>query len=184
MRIVLATPLYPPDVAFPAPYTKELAKRLSAINPSFEITVVTYSDIPEEIPGVKILAVSKHKPLITRLIGYGELLARALKNADIVYAENGSSVELPLAFVLLFNKAPLIVHLSDTFSHTRASQHLVYGIIERLALTRAKKVITDSPLSRPEILPFVPAPTTELEAYENSWKKHLEMLVQLFTYGN
>src|SRR3989344_9051256 len=39
MKIVLATALYPPDIAPPAPYVKELATRLAA---NHEVTIVTY----------------------------------------------------------------------------------------------------------------------------------------------
>ena len=181
MRIILVSPLYPPDVAFPAPYVKELAKRLSNI-PGYTVTIVTYADIPEEVAGVKILSVSKHRPLYYRVLMYTLLLARATTGADIIYSENGASVELPVSIVSFFTRARLVLHLSDTFSHARASKSAVYGTIERLVLSRAKKVITESPLEKPEILPFVPSSPTEIQAYEHSWHDHIKMLTETFDY--
>ena len=182
MRIVLVTPLYPPDVAYPAPYIKELATRLSALH--HQITVVTYADIPEEIPGIHILSVSKHQPLLYRIIAYTKLLSSATKDADIIYAENGASVELPLVLTSFNSRVPRIVHLSDIHSHTRATKNILYGLIERLALSRAKKIITDSPKEKPEILPFSPFPTEAMESYETSWTAHIKMLTDTFTHDN
>ena len=188
MRIILATPLYPPDIAFPAPYIKELAKRLAGkgtlVDSKYEVTIVTYSDIPEEIPGVRILAVSKHKPLIYRIIAYTLQLARVVGKTDLIYAENGASVELPLGIVTFFTRTPLIIHLSDAFSHTRATQQKVYGMIERFALSRARKIITDIPLEKPEVLHFDPPSTAVVTAYQSSWNKHMSELTTAFEYGN
>ena len=181
MRIILVSPLYPPDVAYPAPYVKELAARLSAIA-EYNVTIVTYADIPEEIKGVQIHTVSKHMPLSYRIFTYTLLLLRELRGADVVYSENGTSVELPIVVATFFRHVPLVMHLSDTFSHTRASKSTLYGTIEKLALSRAKKVISISPAEKPEILPFVPSPTTELASYKKSWDEHIALLTSTFAY--
>lgn len=180
MKIVLATPLYPPDVAWPAPYTKELARRLS---PAHTVSIVTYGDLPEHIDGVVITAISKRAPRLIRLIRYTRALIKAAHNADLIYAENGASVELPLVITSFLSRTPIVLHVGDERAHKRASSQLPLKSIYNAARSSAKKVLTDSPVPRPEILPFKEYPTNEMAAYEASWHKHLETLEDLFTYA-
>jgi hypothetical protein len=175
MKIVLATPLYPPDIAEPAPYVKELAKRLTG---PYAVTIVTYGRLPEPVPYAQIVAVDKRQPLAKRLVVYARALWRAAKGADIIYAQNGASVELPIALMGLFLRKPIVIHQGDVAAHQFAQKHFIYGLIERLAYARARKVVTDSPLPRPEILPLEPYPTEAFEAYEESWKKHVRILAE------
>ena len=42
MKILLATPIYPPDIGGPAIYVQRLARELSQRN--IEVTVITFSD--------------------------------------------------------------------------------------------------------------------------------------------
>jgi hypothetical protein len=181
MKVVIATPLYPPDVAEPAPYIKELAKRLENGKSGNQITIITYGHIPEKIPGVEIITVSKQRPLFIRIVSFIFVLIKAIKNADVLFAENGASVELPVAIVSLLTRKPLIMHMGDTFAHTHAQQSSAYKIIEQFALGRASKIFSDKPLPRPEIFPFDPYPTEAFSAYEEAWTKHLKLLQSLIS---
>lgn len=177
MRIILATPLYPPDVARPAPYVKELSKRLKE---KHQVTIVAYGHLPEKVPGVRIVAVSKSRPLPMRLIAYTIALWRAARGADLIYAQNGTSVELPAGLVALFAGRPLVMCLGDTSAHERATKSNYLKKIEHFALNRARAVVTNLPPQRPEILPFEPMPETQLQAYEKSWGVHVETLEKIF----
>ena len=180
MRIVLATPLYPPEIAEPAPYIKELAKRLAK---SHEVTIVAYARLPEDVPGARIIAVDKYLPLFLRLPRYFFSLLQAARSADVVYAVNGASVELPAALVSLFSSSPLIIRIGDRAAHERAQNNIVAGLIERFAFSRARDVIEDAPKVRPEIIPFEPYPAEQFAAYEQSWDAHLRTLEKLFTHA-
>lgn len=177
MHIVLATPLYPPDIAPPAPYVKELAKRLYSGN---RVTLVTYGKLPEQVAHVQIITIPKSSMLPLRLFTYTVALLKAARRADVVYAQNGASVELPAALIAFFTRRPLIIGLSDSAAHARAKQGGALGMIERFALGRATHIVKDLPLERPEILPFGPKPEAALQTYEMSWKEHLEQLTALF----
>jgi hypothetical protein len=176
MRLVLVSPLYPPDVAWPAPYVKELAKRLAK---EHIVTIVTYGHLPEQVPDVKIIAIDKRRPLILRLIAYVVALWRATRNADLVYAQNGPSVELPLAIVNFFLQRPLVMQWGDTPAHEYAQKHFSRRAIERAAFAHAK-VITDAPSAKPEILPLEPRPDAALAEWERSWNTHLQSLKKEF----
>jgi hypothetical protein len=181
MKIVVATPLYPPEIAAPAPYVKELARRLSARH---QVTIVTYAQLPEQIPGVRIIAVPKRHVLVARLLQYFFSLWRAVRSADVLYAENGTSVELPAGIVALLSRKPLIVHWGDRAARERAAHSSILRLIERFARARAKEAIADIPLSRPEILPLEPKPEIELKAWETSWAMHLSTLEKLFSHAD
>jgi hypothetical protein len=184
VKIIIATPLYPPDIAFPAPYIKELATRLSGDKTDGsrdEIVIVTYSEIPEKIPGVQILATSKRRPLVRRLLSYTAMLMRAAQNADVLFVENGASVELPVVLISFIIRTPIIFHISDPIAHTYASQHFLYGLFEKIVQSKAKKSIAEVPLQRPEILPFSQKDTDQFALYEQSWSKHLILLRKVFS---
>ncbi len=174
MKIVLATPLYPPDIAEPAPYIKELAKRLSTLH---EVTIVTYGRLPEKIPGVSIVAVDKRQPIIPRLRAYWSALRRAAKDAHVVYAENGASVELPVFFI----SSHLIFHIGDKKAHGRTKHNLLRYLLEKLVCTRARTVLKGSPLPRPEIIPFEKPPA--LDAYEASWQSHMTQVTDALSHA-
>ena len=179
MKIVLATPLYPPDIAEPAPYVKELARRLSE---KHTVTIVTYAYIPEKIPGVSIVAINKHRSLPIRLMNYTVALWRTSRSAEVIYAQNGASVELPVSVVKFFTRVPLIIRVGDKTSHARAERQPLFHIIERIAERHASHIVHDSPLSKPEWLPFKEISPEAQTAYETSWEDHVRKLEDLFAH--
>lgn len=180
MKIALATPLYPPDIAPPAPYVKELAIRLSE---DHQVTIVAYTHIPEEVREVRIVAVSKQQPLFIRLFLYTLALWKEARRADIVYAQNGASVELPLAIVSFLTRTPILLRIGDSKAHEHASRSRIYGAIERFASKRVRAVISDTPLLRPEILPFEDRPIAAFAAFESSWLSHMALLTAHFDHA-
>jgi hypothetical protein len=169
MRVLIATPLYPPEVADAAVYAKELAKRLSERH---EVTVVAYAHLPEELPGVKVVAVEKRQSRLARLSAFRKAFAETARDAEIVIAINGASVELPL----LAARFPFVLCLADRTAHARA------GLLERLVRARARAVVDSTPPHRPEILPLEPKPEEALAAWEAAWRVHIAQLDSLLTH--
>jgi hypothetical protein len=180
MRILLLTPLYPPDIAQPAPYVKELARRLAR---EHEVVVLTYGRLPERAAGVRTVMVDKRLPLPLRLLYYTLLLLREAYRADAVYAENGASVELPLALVAALIRRPLILHIGDSRAYHHAQENRLLRAIARGAQDSAQRVLAEAPPEPPEILPFEPRPDAAIDAYEASWRKHLEDIASAFNYA-
>lgn len=180
MKIVIATPLYPPDIAPSAQYVKELAKRL--VKRGYSITIIAYARIPEKVPGAQILTVNKNRPLPLRMFAYLFALWRAARATDIIYAQNGPSVELPIAFVSLAIRTPIIVGISDKDAYKRTRENMILKFINNFIINRARKTITDMPMERPEILPFTAQPTREQETYRLSWENHIRALIQIFNH--
>lgn len=204
MRIGIITPLYPPDIKEPAPYVKELASRLSLHH---AVTVLAFNHIPERVSGVHLIAVEKSNILPIRLSKFIHALVRISRDVDVLYVQNGPSVELPVLLFSFFNPKPLYVRLGDEVALEHSEAIPILRTLLRSLITRAKGIIvhTESsmvsaffmkdvpdarihgikrPISRPEILPFVPHSGEVLSEYEASWSDHTEKLKALFEHGN
>lgn len=120
MRIIIATPIFPPETGGPATYTRELAERLTQQN--HEITVVAYADAPEAIAGVRVVAVSKERPTFSRLISYFFALNREAKKADIIYVQNAVASGLPAALVGMLSGKPVVLKFVGDEAWERATQ--------------------------------------------------------------
>jgi glycosyltransferase involved in cell wall biosynthesis len=180
MKITVATPLYPPDIGGAASYIKELARRLSE---KHTVTVVTYGCLPEKVPGVAFISIDKRQMLPLRLLRYTSALLRTLRKTDLLYAENGPSVELPLYLAGHISKKPFVMHIGDMATHKYAAKRVFRRMIERAAFRRALCVVEENPLWRPEILPFESFPKQAFDAYEGSWEKHIAHLEEIFTHA-
>ncbi|MFZ2253451.1 MAG: hypothetical protein WAW13_04800 [Minisyncoccia bacterium] len=201
MKILIATPLYPPDIAEPAPYVKELATRLKN---EHEVTILAYNHIPEKIPGVRIVVVEKNRPLVIRLFHYIYSLYKEAKVSDCVYVQNGPSTEFPLTLVAPFVRTPFILRLGDETALSYASREKFHKVLLRWAIHFSHRTITHresstytmllTPLTaqenihnikrphpRPEILPFTEFPKEVMGAYEDSWEAHVRELTHIFT---
>ncbi len=202
MKILIATPLYPPDIAGHAPYVKELASRLKNMH---EVTIVAYNHIPERIDGVHIIVVEKQLPLPVRIIKYAYMLFIAARRADVVYLQNGASTELPMILISHLTSTPFTLRLGDEVPLCYAEKNIWHRLLLHAALWSARKVIVHTktsvclhtlkmseglknkmidvarPLIRPEVLPFQGYPLASFEEYESSWVQHVNKLNTLFT---
>lgn len=172
MRLVIATPLYPPDTAYPARYAQELAKRLAV---DVATTVLAYASIPEKAGAAQVCAVSKRLPKPLRIFWFTLRLILLARTADALVCLNGSSVELPvLVASALFGKKTILI-FSDPRARHENEKRPFRKMVGHLLLGRAVTLDTLPP-ERPEILPFTPRPTDALHAYEESWAHHIQDL--------
>lgn len=120
MKIIIATPIYPPEIGGPATYTKELCHRISK---DYDITVVAYTDSYEAFPSTKLVPVSKRRPLFIRLVKYFLSVWKASKEADLIYVQNAMASGLPVALVSIFRGIPFILKFVGDEAWERATQH-------------------------------------------------------------
>ncbi len=122
MKIVLATPLYPPEIAEPATYTREISLRLAARH---EVTVVAYGTQGEKVPGVTLVGVDKKRRLLVRLFLYTIALYKATNKVDVIYTQNGIAASLPAIIVGYLRKIPVALRFIEDEAWRRATrQHL------------------------------------------------------------
>ena len=179
MRITVVSPLFPPDTGMPAPYTKELLKRMA----NYEVRFLGYGQLPERVAGVEMKMVSKKQPVVFRMLKMLTLLLRELRHSDLVYAINGPSVELPVALASIFTRTPLVLDLADKQALIE-SQFGLKKLVYKLANLRAEVVIqnsTDS-LERPEIVPFKEQDHIAVAKYQSAWTEHLKDIAHALKY--
>ncbi len=122
MKIVLTTPLYPPEIAEPAIYIKEMALRLAC---KHDVTVVAYGTTAEKVPGVTIIGVNKKNLLFFRLLNYSFTLYRSSRDCEIIYTQNGIAASLPAIIVGYLRKIPVVLRFVEDEAWRRATkQHL------------------------------------------------------------
>ena len=177
MKILIVTPLYPPDTEPMAKYVKELAKRLSV---KHKIAILTYGHIPEKVSDVNVITVGKNKPILVRLFLFTmKLLIMSFKK-DIIYVQNGPSVEIPIGFLANIIKKLMVLRIGDEIAEKRSYKNKIIIFFKNIARKKFKFIIKDSPLQKPELFPFKEAPSKKLEEYQKSWDEHIDSLNKIF----
>jgi hypothetical protein len=110
MRIVIATPLFPPEIGDPAPYVSTLAKRLSS---EHAVTIVTYANHVETLENVHIEAVPKKLSLLIRLFLYTRTLVRVARRADVIFAQRAVASGLPAYIASLLTGVPFVINFFE-----------------------------------------------------------------------
>ena len=170
MKILILSPLFPPDVGAPAPYVKELLRRLKG----HDVTVLIYGYLPELVPGVQMMAVDKRTWVIRRLVSYTRALLHARTEADLIIVNNAPSVELPMLLVSLVTRNTIVLCESDPLA-LRASKKGFYKVLHAQIIRRSKKVIVlpkETLYTAPERLPFETVDGEVIQAQDIWWKNH------------
>lgn len=172
MRILIITPLFPPDVTVPASYAKELVSRL--LTSGHEVTILLYGHHPEAIPGVTYRTVSKQQHILPRLVSFTRMLFSLRSQFDYFVLLNGPSTELPFALLTPLLKSPVM--LIDNDMDAAQNKSFLRKLIRIWILHSGAKHLTPTQtvLVRPEIHPLLPFPTEAREAYDSAWGTHLK----------
>ena len=116
MRVLVATPLYPPDIGGPATYTTLLEGRLP--HEGIEVTVHIFTKVKKYPTGIRHLV-------------YFWQLFRAAKQCDLVYALDPFSVGLPARVAAFLRHKPCVVKVVGDFAWEQARQRFGFtGTIE------------------------------------------------------
>ncbi len=107
MKILIATPLYPPEIGGPATYTKLLEEELP--KRGIEVKVVKFSDV-------------KHLPKIIRHLAYAWKVFRQSKSCDLVYAQDPVSVGLPALVGARIARKSFMVHVAGDYAWEQSYQ--------------------------------------------------------------
>lgn len=150
MKIVIATPLYPPEIGGPATYCVELEQGLPSRG--FEITTVRFGAV-------------RALPRILRHVVYAYRVYREAKTADLVLALDPVSVGVPALIGARLARKPLVVKIVGDYAWEQGVQRFgvtqtldefvrttqasffvrVLQICERMVASRARAVIVPSP---------------------------------------
>ncbi len=115
MKLVVATPLYPPETGGPATYAKLLAEKLPP--KGMDVETVKFGEV-------------RHMPKIVRHIAYFFRARHALKNADAVLALDPVSVGFPSYLGARVLRKPFFVKVVGDYAWEQGVQR--FGITESL----------------------------------------------------
>ena len=105
MKIVIATPLYPPESGGPATYAKVLEEELPKLG--IEVTLVKFSDVRRRW---------------FRHLRYFRRVLKAAHGADLVYALDAVSVGFPAMAAAKLRRKPFVVKIVGDFAWEQGSQ--------------------------------------------------------------
>ena len=108
MKIVIATPLYPPDPGGPATYSRLLEEGLPTLG--IEVAIVKFGDV-------------RRLPKIVRHLAYFSRVRRAARGADLIYALDPVSVGLPSLLAAWLTRKPFIVKVVGDHAWEQGRQH-------------------------------------------------------------
>lgn len=115
MRLVIATPLYPPEIGGPATYARLLEEGLPP--KGIDVEVVKFSDV-------------RHLPRLYRHYIYYRNVLRAARNADAVLALDPVSVGLPAMKAARRARKPFVVKVVGDYAWEQGQQR--FGITANL----------------------------------------------------
>jgi glycosyltransferase involved in cell wall biosynthesis len=115
MRLVIATPLYPPEIGGPATYAKLLAGALPA--KGIEVELVKFSDV-------------RHFPKLIRHYIYYRRVCAALQHADVVLALDPVSVGFPAMRAAKKMRKPFLVKIVGDYAWEQGRHR--FGVTENL----------------------------------------------------
>jgi glycosyltransferase involved in cell wall biosynthesis len=110
MKILITTPIFPPEIGGPATYTLEVSRRLQARGHT--VRVLTFSDSSPDVSDLQIVAVRTSYPILGSIIRQSRLFAamlRAAKNMELIYAQGPVVVGLCSLIVGKLMRKPVVV---------------------------------------------------------------------------
>ena len=108
MRMLIVTPIFPPEIGGPATYSSELSKEL--VERGHNITVVALADGElVNVPGISVVPVRLGKSTIGRQIRLLRTLYREVGLTELVYCQGGVDVGLGAYFMSRLLHRPFAV---------------------------------------------------------------------------
>jgi glycosyltransferase involved in cell wall biosynthesis len=124
MRVVIATPLYPPEIGGPATYAKLLSEGLP--ERGIEVEVVKFSEV-------------RHLPKFLRHVMYFWRVLKATRRSDAVLALDPVSVGLPAMLAARIGGKPFVVKIVGDYAWEQGRQR--FGVSQSLdAFVKEKHV--------------------------------------------
>ncbi|MFA6467166.1 MAG: glycosyltransferase [Patescibacteria group bacterium] len=120
MKIIIATPLFPPEIEDIANYSRDIAMHLKENN---QVQILTYAGPVEEIVDLEIFTINKRQSLLFRISKYFIKLLKLARQVDLIYVQNSVAVSWPAILVKIITGRKVIINFIEDEAWKR-SRHL------------------------------------------------------------
>jgi glycosyltransferase involved in cell wall biosynthesis len=151
MRILIATPMFPPESGDPAPYVQGLAERLSEAH---TVTVVAYASTSIPLSRARLITVDKARSLPSRMLRFFLKVFIRSMSADVVVCHGALASGVPAALACMLTRKPLIVRfINDESWHgyyepgslpSRPASAQLRAFLQKIVLRSARTVLVSS----------------------------------------
>ncbi len=105
MKVLISTPLFPPEAHYPAKFSKSLAENISQYH---EVSLLVFGDSPEQISSVNIVSISKKKNFLKKIFLFLQKSYKPISNSDIIILNQAGLFSF-LTFILAKMKNKKII---------------------------------------------------------------------------
>lgn len=189
MKILLTTPIFPPEIGGPAIYTREISGRL--MKKGHQVRVVAFTDAEPEVKDIAVIPVRLSYGLLGSLRRQLRLfftILRAAREVDLLYAQGAVVVGLCSLVVGRLLKKPVVVKfvgdvaweqavnaaktnkfLEEFLSQPEGGFYIKLIMrIQRFVFHHANKVITPSNYLKNILVKFYQVPASKIEVVYNA----------------
>ncbi len=114
-QVLIATPLYPPDIGGPATYTTLLEEQLP--QHGWEVIVVSFGE-------------SRHLPKVLRHLHFAYHVWKRAKNVSIILAQDPVSVGLPTLFAARLRRKSFMIRMPGDYAWEQSVQR--FGVTDTI----------------------------------------------------
>ncbi|HUU65016.1 MAG TPA: glycosyltransferase family 4 protein [Dehalococcoidales bacterium] len=189
MKILITTPIFPPEIGGPATYTLEVSRRLK--ERGHQIRVVTFTDSKPEVEDLTVIPVRLHYPMLGSILRQTRLfftILRAARGMELIYSQGPVVVGLCSLIVGKLLRKPVVVkfvgdiawenavnqgktaQLLEAFLHQPEGGLYITLLlrIQKFVFHRADKVITPSNYLKGILLKYYKVPAAKIEVVYNA----------------
>ena len=189
MKILITTPIFPPEIGGPATYTLEVSRRLK--ERGHQIRVVTFTDSKPEIKDLEVLPVRLNYRILGTILRQTRLfftILRAARGTELIYAQGPVVVGLCSLIVGKLLRKPVVVKFvgdiawENAFNQGKTAQLLEDFLhqpqgglyitlllwIQKFVFHRANKVITPSNYLKGILLKCYKVPAAKIKVVYNA----------------
>lgn len=147
MKIIITTPLYPPEIGDIAIYSEQLAKKLSLLH---SVSLITYSNHPLHNSGFNLFYAEKNKNILERLLKYFKILIKETDKNDVIILQTGIGAALPAFIVSRLKNKRIIFRFFEDESlerkkiHTNSIKIFFISFLQKIILNYSTLIVCHS----------------------------------------
>ena len=110
MKILISTPIFPPEIGGPATYTMEVAQRLQ--ERGHEIRIVAFTDVKPQVKNLEVIPVRVRYPILGTFLRQTKFfftLLSSIKSMDLIYLQDPVVVGVASLLVGKLVRKPLVL---------------------------------------------------------------------------